>query len=288
MGLFAVARLAERHGVRVRLRPGSPHGLTALVWLPDSITEREAGVYGTRSRMFAARSGFQGRRTETMPPAVGPRLVPDALPASHRRSAVATVVPEPASYRRRDALVPGPAGYRGDAFAAEPARPGVGETMPTLASAARPEWFRSRSSSASGVVGPQSSGPHDRLGPSADPSAGASGTDGWWAAGRHAAQIMAEPVRGDLTAAGLPTRVPRANLIPGSASAGRPAAGGRSAGSGARPAGSGGAGDPGPGYDTPGPATPLAPEVARSRMGGFQSGGRRAMSQTENSAEGAE
>ena len=33
MGLFAVARLAERHGVRVRLRPRSPHGLTALVWL---------------------------------------------------------------------------------------------------------------------------------------------------------------------------------------------------------------------------------------------------------------
>ena len=35
MGLFAVARLAERHGIRVRLRPRSPHGLTALVWLPE-------------------------------------------------------------------------------------------------------------------------------------------------------------------------------------------------------------------------------------------------------------
>src|SRR3984885_6271218 len=35
MGLFAVARLAERHGVRVQIRAGSPQGLTALVWLPD-------------------------------------------------------------------------------------------------------------------------------------------------------------------------------------------------------------------------------------------------------------
>jgi signal transduction histidine kinase len=40
MGLFAVARLAERHRVRVRLRPASPQGLSALVWLPDSVIER--------------------------------------------------------------------------------------------------------------------------------------------------------------------------------------------------------------------------------------------------------
>ncbi len=42
MGLFAVARLAERHGVRFRLRARSPRGLIALVWLPDSIIERGA------------------------------------------------------------------------------------------------------------------------------------------------------------------------------------------------------------------------------------------------------
>ena len=40
MGLFAVARLAERHGVRVRLRASTPQGLTALVWLPDNLIER--------------------------------------------------------------------------------------------------------------------------------------------------------------------------------------------------------------------------------------------------------
>ena len=61
MGLFAVARLAERHGVRVRLRPRSPHGLIALVWLPDNVIEREASLYGSRSRAFAAQSGFLDR-----------------------------------------------------------------------------------------------------------------------------------------------------------------------------------------------------------------------------------
>jgi signal transduction histidine kinase len=40
MGLFAVARLAERHNVQVRLRPATPQGLTALVWLPDTVIER--------------------------------------------------------------------------------------------------------------------------------------------------------------------------------------------------------------------------------------------------------
>ena len=50
MGLFAVARLAERHRIRVRLRPASPQGLTALVWLPDTVIERSARTFtGTGS-----------------------------------------------------------------------------------------------------------------------------------------------------------------------------------------------------------------------------------------------
>ena len=35
MGLFVVARLAARHGIRVRLQPAEFGGLTALVWLPE-------------------------------------------------------------------------------------------------------------------------------------------------------------------------------------------------------------------------------------------------------------
>jgi hypothetical protein len=49
MGLFAVARLAERHRVRVRLRPASPQGLSALVWLPDGVIERTGGLGVTGS-----------------------------------------------------------------------------------------------------------------------------------------------------------------------------------------------------------------------------------------------
>jgi signal transduction histidine kinase len=41
MGLFVVARLAARHGIRVRLRPGPAGGLTALVWLPDEVISRD-------------------------------------------------------------------------------------------------------------------------------------------------------------------------------------------------------------------------------------------------------
>ncbi len=50
MGLFVVARLAARHGIRVRLRPAAAGGLTALVWLPDEVISHEvdAGLPGLR------------------------------------------------------------------------------------------------------------------------------------------------------------------------------------------------------------------------------------------------
>ncbi|HEY6492800.1 MAG TPA: nitrate- and nitrite sensing domain-containing protein, partial [Trebonia sp.] len=41
MGLYAVSRLAARHGIRVKLRPGAPQGLSALVWLPGHLAKRE-------------------------------------------------------------------------------------------------------------------------------------------------------------------------------------------------------------------------------------------------------
>ena len=74
MGLFAVARLAERHRVRVRLRSAAPQGLSALVWLPESVVER-TGIYGPvggwQSRLADAGSEPQfaagGRLLEEMP-----------------------------------------------------------------------------------------------------------------------------------------------------------------------------------------------------------------------------
>ena len=42
MGLFVVARLATKHGIRVRLRPAASGGLIALVWLPDEAIMQES------------------------------------------------------------------------------------------------------------------------------------------------------------------------------------------------------------------------------------------------------
>ena len=50
MGLFVVARLAARHGIRVRLRLAASGGLIALVWLPDETITQETpdGAPGVR------------------------------------------------------------------------------------------------------------------------------------------------------------------------------------------------------------------------------------------------
>jgi signal transduction histidine kinase len=58
MGLFVVARLAARHGVRVRLRPAQSRGLSALVWLPNEvITPEGSGTGPLRSSSGSASSG---------------------------------------------------------------------------------------------------------------------------------------------------------------------------------------------------------------------------------------
>jgi CHASE3 domain sensor protein len=61
MGLFVVARLAARHGIRVRLRPAASGGLIALVWLPDETIMHETP------------DGTPGMRRDAMAdPALGP------------------------------------------------------------------------------------------------------------------------------------------------------------------------------------------------------------------------
>src|SRR6185437_11412566 len=56
MGLFVVARLAARHGIRVRLRPASMGGLTALVWLPDEVIAHENAATPPGLRRFETTS----------------------------------------------------------------------------------------------------------------------------------------------------------------------------------------------------------------------------------------
>jgi signal transduction histidine kinase len=52
MGLFVVGRLAARHGVRVRLRHAQSGGLTALIWLPESVAAPESAQPLGRLRKF--------------------------------------------------------------------------------------------------------------------------------------------------------------------------------------------------------------------------------------------
>ncbi|HXB50491.1 MAG TPA: nitrate- and nitrite sensing domain-containing protein [Streptosporangiaceae bacterium] len=52
MGLFVVARLAARHGIRVRLRPAPAGGLTALVWLPDEVVSHSVDGSSPGMRNF--------------------------------------------------------------------------------------------------------------------------------------------------------------------------------------------------------------------------------------------
>jgi signal transduction histidine kinase len=43
MGLFAVAHLAARHRIRVRLQKATAGGLAVQVWIPDALTSRDSG-----------------------------------------------------------------------------------------------------------------------------------------------------------------------------------------------------------------------------------------------------
>jgi signal transduction histidine kinase len=68
MGLFVVARLAAKHGIRVRLRPAASGGLIALVWLPDEAIMQEGpgtspGLHPVESPESAAGTAAGGAMT---------------------------------------------------------------------------------------------------------------------------------------------------------------------------------------------------------------------------------
>jgi Periplasmic binding protein len=145
----------------------------------------------------------------------------------------------------------------------------------TAASAATSDWFRNPRLPGAGTTGNgDGDGPTAAAGQT--DGEGFIGTDGW-AEGQQAAQIIADPVRGDRTAAGLPIRVPRANLLPGSAG------GAHRAGAPTR--------RPGGSHETPASAASRpqrSPELAQSRLSGFQRGIRRARSQPPRADQGAD
>jgi hypothetical protein len=78
MGLFVVGRLAARHGVRVRLRHAQSGGLTALIWLPESVAAPESGQPLGRLRKFEA-DDYGPAPSLSAPPPQAP--APAAAPA---------------------------------------------------------------------------------------------------------------------------------------------------------------------------------------------------------------
>jgi signal transduction histidine kinase len=247
MGLFAVSRLAARHGVRVRLQAATPQGVSALIWLPSSLTGRESRRYiDRRSRQLAQESfnvlGLGGRRLagragadlRPLAPAVGQ----PALDGEQPDGAVQTAAAQ--------------AGGRSDWFRAK--RPSSRDEQLTLPPPPpAPEYAGYLASQASFQPG----------------------GDSWDSGGWRIAETMPQPSAGSQTTAGLPTRVPGANMFRRQDGGWAPSR---------RPAG---------GLETelltPARRGPQqrSPERARSRLSGFQLGSRDAEASTLSAEEGA-
>jgi signal transduction histidine kinase len=218
MGLFAVSRLAERHRVRVRLRSAPPQGLSALIWLPDSVIERSGRLGGGTASWSAQPVGARARAG--------------------------------AGAGGTAALTAGGGGAVGlvDDYAGEYGN-GNGNGLAEGRTASG--WFRGGQDGASRSLTAGAIGGQDGL-------------------------SLGEPSIGDETVAGLPVRVPRANMPSGTGASApdtqsglpvRTPGSGRAAGSG-NPTANGGNTLP-----------QRSPEQVRSRLAGFQRGTRRAEGQ---------
>jgi hypothetical protein len=106
MGLLVVARLAARHGIRVRLNPAELGGLTALVWFPDEILTRYSaavdpglGAAEPRGAAVGPSALASARLTAQDGPAARP-APSRPEPAWSARSPQATVPAEPPAAAR--------------------------------------------------------------------------------------------------------------------------------------------------------------------------------------------
>jgi signal transduction histidine kinase len=97
MGLLVVARLAARHGIRVRLNQADLGGLTALVWLPDEILTHYSAATDPGHPAAAPRGA--AARSPTFVPARRDQPAAPPDPAWSVRSPQATVQAEPAAAR---------------------------------------------------------------------------------------------------------------------------------------------------------------------------------------------
>jgi len=285
MGLFVVGRLAQRHGIRVRLRPAPNGGVTALVWLPDELITNE-GTAGqsrlgglraagpgsleanplwprrasamdadgrrTAQEVTAARAPkFAPLRTDGPDAPVDPRRIPgpDSAATADREAAIAgretaTMGGEAAAGLTRGAG--GTASLHGTGL---PVAGGTDDAPPAGASPAASAPFSPEASSAhSSVIVPPAEGAEGQRLPVFEAvesdwfrrvhkgfglSASTAGANDGWASpaddGWRAAETVASPSSSGVTEAGLPKRVPQANLVPGTVTGPQPTAASTSA-----------------------------------------------------------
>jgi signal transduction histidine kinase len=281
MGLFVVARLAARHGIRVRLQQADFGGLTALTWLPGEVLTDQSvappsrhssfGSAGSRRRPAepglpepGADSGYaaaEPRVTATTAPEFAPRedvrhaplgrrLIPDADRSSATAPRPVFQAGPPNTVRSFGSGLPDPTGVSGqqaraigdENLAAAPlsarAPQWRSETSPPVSAPVATEApsGQGRSFAESGVIVPPAEGlPETRRLPIFDavesnwfrgsreaPSSSSSLTTAAgnrWSSpadqGWNAAAVVDSPSSGGETTAGLPRRLPNANLVPG-------------------------------------------------------------------------
>ncbi len=245
IGLFVVARLAARHSVRVRLQLAEYGGLTALVWLPDELIVRQdaampvpvglAGSGGSRRGAHEAARGSGGgagqrsvaaARFAEAAPEVATQSVPfgqTVTPEVRRqpgsvRAAAASRPISPATPATAESSGPGPLAAVGvirqdgqpetssvDAMIVPPTGNPAEERRLPIFDAVESNWFKGgrRTPGSSRTAGNRWSSPGD---------------DGW-----RAANTVESPTVGSPTAAGLPQRLPNANLVPGAIPSAQPA-----------------------------------------------------------------
>jgi signal transduction histidine kinase len=133
MGLFVVGRLAARHGVRVRLRHGQAGGLTALIWLPDTVAAPEVAPPLGRLRRFEADdygpTPSLSAPTATLPPTAASQATAAArIPRFSPTAPSAPAAPAAPSFTpAANAGAPGsPAGPGGSGGSGDAAGPGAG------------------------------------------------------------------------------------------------------------------------------------------------------------------
>ncbi len=308
IGVFVVARLAARHGIRVRLQQAEFGGLTALVWLPDEViayrgaapsprlsrfvsvgsrpglheATMDPGHATTEQRVTTVRSTeFAARREDVPDASLGRRLISDAgrpssrWPVGGSQPVFQTEPPatvRPSGSGLSDAMVDyaGVSGHEAQALGDEAAGDIAGETLrtgplpgPGLSAPGQSETSQfastpvgnavplsqETSSAESDVVVPPAEGPTEarrlpifeavesnwfRGGRTVPGSSGVTAAAGSrWASpadeGWHAAETVDSPSSGGQTTAGLPKRLPNANLVPGAIPSVQPVAPKRSA-----------------------------------------------------------